>query len=121
MPTNDSKLRIINKGENENSKTLGLNCLPTRAELTYTIGKENSVKKITKRHILSYVGQIFDPLGFLSPCLIGAKILMHDLWLEWTINYRKISIAWNRIKLAPSNFKQSTLSQTCGMQSTHQI
>ncbi|XP_063415856.1 uncharacterized protein LOC134697507 [Mytilus trossulus] len=37
---------------------------------------------ITKREILKESSKIFDPLGFLSPVSIRAKILMQDLWKE---------------------------------------
>ncbi|XP_051173510.1 uncharacterized protein LOC127289564 [Leptopilina boulardi] len=35
----------------------------------------------TKRIILSEVAQLFDPLGFLSPFIIRAKMLLQELWL----------------------------------------
>ena len=34
----------------------------------------------TKRGILSIITKIFDPLGFLSPILLTAKIIQKDLW-----------------------------------------
>lgn len=40
-----------------------------------------SDKKITKRSVLSEISQLFDPLGFLSPIIIRAKIFMQELWL----------------------------------------
>lgn len=48
------------------------------------------VKKDTavwiKRSVLSRISQCFDPLGWLSPVIIRAKIFMQELWstgLEW--------------------------------------
>lgn len=38
----------------------------------------------TKRKILSEIAKIFDPLGFLAPCLLFAKRIMQKLWLEKT-------------------------------------
>uniref|UniRef100_A0A1B0C8T2 CCHC-type domain-containing protein n=1 Tax=Lutzomyia longipalpis TaxID=7200 RepID=A0A1B0C8T2_LUTLO len=41
---------------------------------------------VTKRSILSEMSRIFDPLGFLSPITISAKILLQSLWplkVEW--------------------------------------
>ncbi|XP_043469599.1 uncharacterized protein LOC122503206 [Leptopilina heterotoma] len=40
-----------------------------------------STERITRRTILSEVAQLFDPLGFLSPFTIRAKMLLQDLWL----------------------------------------
>ena len=40
----------------------------------------------TKRGVLNFLCLIFDPLGFLNPCLLGIKLLIQDLWrkkLNW--------------------------------------
>ncbi|XP_075990231.1 uncharacterized protein LOC142985871 [Anticarsia gemmatalis] len=37
---------------------------------------------ITKRSILSDIQRLFDPLGWIAPCLVMAKILIQRLWLE---------------------------------------
>lgn len=37
---------------------------------------------ITTRVVLSQIAQIFDPLGFISPVLVVAKILMQIIWLS---------------------------------------
>ncbi|KAK9886755.1 hypothetical protein WA026_018407 [Henosepilachna vigintioctopunctata] len=36
----------------------------------------------TKRSILSCVARIFDPLGYLTPCIISLKILIQTLWCQ---------------------------------------
>ncbi|XP_018397720.1 PREDICTED: uncharacterized protein LOC108775764 [Cyphomyrmex costatus] len=41
---------------------------------------------ITKRAVLSFIARIFDPLGWLAPIIITAKIFMQELWairLDW--------------------------------------
>ncbi|XP_053686442.1 uncharacterized protein LOC128735982 [Sabethes cyaneus] len=41
---------------------------------------------ITKRYVLSQISKLFDPLGFVSPVIVKAKVLMQTLWsrkLEW--------------------------------------
>nr|XP_018913455.1 PREDICTED: uncharacterized protein LOC109041538 [Bemisia tabaci] len=43
--------------------------------------------KITKRSILSDTSKIFDPLSFLSPLVIRAKLIMQDIW--------KLKILWD--------------------------
>lgn len=47
--------------------------LPTLANQTHT-----------KRHILSQISQIFDPIGILAPTTIHAKLLMQAIWKENT-------------------------------------
>lgn len=45
-----------------------------------------TVKVFTKRNILSDIAKVFDPLGWISPCLVTAKLLIQDLWAnrsEW--------------------------------------
>ena len=39
-------------------------------------------KPSTKRGVLSVVSSLFDPLGFLSPFVFSAKILLQDLWRD---------------------------------------
>ncbi|XP_026744728.1 uncharacterized protein LOC113506069 isoform X1 [Trichoplusia ni] len=63
------------------SKTLGLNWVCDTDSLTYTINI-TSTSKVTKRHVLSVISQIFDPLGLVGPCVVEAKILMQRLWLD---------------------------------------
>lgn len=63
------------------SKTLGLHWLCNDDTLSFLINISNT-KKITKRHILSVISQIFDPLGLVGPCIVEAKRIMQRLWVE---------------------------------------
>lgn len=42
---------------------------------------------VTKRVVLSYIARLFDPLGFLTPFTMLAKVLFHDLW--------RLGLAWD--------------------------
>lgn len=89
-------LNNINDTRNENEiltldktsmiNTLGLQWHPGTDMLQYSVQREESLRKITKRTILSRTAKIFDPLGLLGPVIITAKILMQSLWqlnLHW--------------------------------------
>lgn len=56
---------------------------------------------VTKRNILKKVQSIFDPLGFVSPCMLMAKILIQNLWdenLDWDDEIpEKYKIQWLEI------------------------
>ncbi|KAL0867450.1 hypothetical protein ABMA27_008237 [Loxostege sticticalis] len=79
-PTNTIDFSEQGQG-NTQSKTLGLHWNCNTDMLTFSINIEPSVK-ITKRHVLSVISQIFDPLGLVGPCVVEAKIIMQRLWLD---------------------------------------
>lgn len=63
------------------SKTLGLLWVCDADTLSYSINID--VKpKVTKRHILSVISQIFDPLGLVGPCVVESKLIMQMLWVK---------------------------------------
>lgn len=94
---NDSK--NLNMNNNQKNRTLGLGWNYLSDELYYESTFNNDCK-ITKRTILSYISQIFDPLGLLSPAIIIAKVLLQKLWLhrlDWDDALpRDVTADWNR-------------------------
>ena len=42
----------------------------------------DSKSKFTKREVLSQIAKLFDPAGWLAPCIVIAKMLMQQIWLE---------------------------------------
>ena len=63
------------------TKILGLQWNSFQDNFTFS-SKPNSISIPTKRIILSEVSQIIDPLGFLSPVIIRAKMILQELWLH---------------------------------------
>ena len=49
--------------------------------LKFSVDASPIAGAITKRNILSKIACIFDPMGWLAPVVITAKILMQSLWL----------------------------------------
>nr|CAH7735347.1 unnamed protein product [Callosobruchus chinensis] len=74
---------VINIGNDQRSKTLGIYWSCYTDDLMYSIKEPPSgLQTITKRSILSDIAQVFDPLGLLGPCIIIGKILLQQLWLQ---------------------------------------
>lgn len=68
-------------GLNWNKKTDTLSL-----SLTKLIEETNSTDKISKRSVLSLSSKLYDPLGFVEPVTVKAKIMMQELWkhnLTW--------------------------------------
>lgn len=40
--------------------------------------------EFTKREVLSQISKLLDPAGWLSPCIVQAKVLMQRIWMEGT-------------------------------------
>ncbi|XP_018400802.1 PREDICTED: uncharacterized protein LOC108778188 [Cyphomyrmex costatus] len=72
----------------------------------YTAALSEKLRRLTKRQVLSYTSQIFDPLGLIEPVITQAKILLQRIWqaklawdeslpsqlhTQWTAWYGKIS------------------------------
>ncbi|XP_045459918.1 uncharacterized protein LOC123670468 [Melitaea cinxia] len=52
----------------------------------YTLNLAETKQPITKRQILSNIAKLYDPLGWLAPVVVIAKIIIQKLWksgLEW--------------------------------------
>ncbi|XP_011858971.1 PREDICTED: uncharacterized protein LOC105556483, partial [Vollenhovia emeryi] len=64
------------------TKILGLKWLPQEDVFTFSTSSISHQEQFTKRRVLSEVAQIFDPLGFVSPIVIRAKMLLQELWLH---------------------------------------
>ncbi|XP_071578007.1 uncharacterized protein [Temnothorax nylanderi] len=64
------------------TKILGLKWLPHEDSFTFSTRISSHTNHFTKRLVLSEVAQIFDPLGFASPVVIKAKMLLQELWLH---------------------------------------
>ena len=71
-------------------KVLGINWNSSSEKLSMEFGpvrEEANILAPTKRHIVSTISKIFDPIGIISPVTIKLKILLQDL--------HKAKINWN--------------------------
>ena len=88
-------------------KLLGYTYYPDRDAITLKKFQVSSQAKY-KRQILGTISSIFDPLGFIAPCMVGAKLFMRKLghckisWdeqLSTTLisEWKKLSVGFNKV------------------------
>nr|XP_034195046.1 uncharacterized protein LOC117611218 [Osmia lignaria] len=64
------------------TKILGIKWTPHEDAFNFATISATQRTQFTKRLVLSEVIQLFDPLGFVAPVVIRAKILIQELWLQ---------------------------------------
>ncbi|XP_071579964.1 uncharacterized protein [Temnothorax nylanderi] len=64
----------------ETTKILGLWWNTTTDTFHYRVNAGNEKEKISKRNILSRIAAIYDPLGWIDPLVVRAKIILQRLW-----------------------------------------
>ena len=75
---------------------LGVNWKSNDAVFVFKIKSCFDGKDVTMRSVLSEIARIFDPMGWLAPVIITAKIFMQSLWL--------LKIGWDQpLPLAYAN------------------
>ena len=68
------------------AKTLGVWWQATEDVFTFKENAPEDAMVYTKRNFLKKIATLFDPIGFLAPFTIRAKMLLQDMWtagLEW--------------------------------------
>ena len=63
------------------TKVLGLIWDKSDDTVSCEISEPEGSEIITKRVILSYINQVFDPVGFLSPALLPLKLILQNAWV----------------------------------------
>ncbi|XP_055918573.1 uncharacterized protein LOC129950673 [Eupeodes corollae] len=64
-------------------KTLGIRWNPQEDSFSFK-NFQQETDEVTKRTMLSAIAKLFDPLGWIAPCVIKAKIIMQKLWCRGT-------------------------------------
>ncbi|XP_055715552.1 uncharacterized protein LOC129809615 [Phlebotomus papatasi] len=79
VPEEDCEMNTHDKLGGENTtKALGIKWDTSRDDFTFKAAPYTD--KVTMRNLLSEISKIYDPLGFLTPVVVRAKILMQDIW-----------------------------------------
>lgn len=83
VPTMDKvdNLLEIREGEEPTIKTLGIGWNFQRDVFKISVSLPLP-DKLTKRTLLSFAAKIFDPLGWLAPVTLRAKLMIQELWRE---------------------------------------
>lgn len=63
-------------------KTLGVFWNTVVDEYHFVVKLSDQPRHLSKRELLSDISKLFDPMGFLAPVVILAKILFQSLWLK---------------------------------------
>ncbi|XP_049873733.1 uncharacterized protein LOC126372153 isoform X1 [Pectinophora gossypiella] len=66
--------------ENQSFKALGLNVDLSDDSFIISSPEPYDFKRVTKRNILSYVCKFFDPMGYASPIIVRAKVILQKIW-----------------------------------------
>lgn len=64
----------------ESVKTLGVYWNPKNDCFEFNISKISTSEQRSKRQLLSEISKLFDPIGWLAPVTVVAKIFMQSLW-----------------------------------------
>ncbi|MBN2877647.1 MAG: hypothetical protein JXL85_08365, partial [Bacilli bacterium] len=103
--------------EEDTVKALGMRWIPSGDCFIFSIEELPEFSVLTKRIVLSDISKLFDPLGFLGPIIVLAKLFIQHLWIQklgWDeplseedhqswINYRAQLQALNKLKIKRFN------------------
>ncbi|XP_022789237.1 uncharacterized protein LOC111328948 [Stylophora pistillata] len=76
----------LDQGHLPSVKTLGILWLAEEGMFTYTAHPPGKEFQLTKRSFLKGIATLFDPLGFLAPYIVRAKIILQEMrttGVEW--------------------------------------
>lgn len=66
--------------ERETTSVLGLHWSPTTDEFIFKLSRIEPKSTWTKRQILSEIGKLYDPNGFVAPFIMAAKLIVQQIW-----------------------------------------
>nr|CAI5842476.1 unnamed protein product [Callosobruchus analis] len=109
MGVESTKTNVCNINEKENFKALGLSWDNTKDNFVFHT-EIHDCDRVTKRSMLSVIGQLFDPMGLASPCIIIAKIMLQKLWIEksdWDSEVSdELTLSWVKLRSELKNLNE---------------
>lgn len=85
VPAKD--IEPIEDDENQITKKLGIGYKPSSDSFCYHLKPMKEDSEVTKASVLSEIASIYDPIGWIGPVVLTAKLYMKKLWLlnmKWT-------------------------------------
>ena len=80
IPIKDRASEVeVNKDPLPTVKTLGITWLPGDDVFTFKSNPREETFQITKRNFLKKIATLLDPVGFLAPFTIRAKVMMQEM------------------------------------------
>ncbi|XP_055585541.1 uncharacterized protein LOC129738386 [Uranotaenia lowii] len=70
----------------ETIKILGISWEPLTDKFRFDFCPQMNKGPITKRNMLSNIARLYDPLGFVAPIVVRAKVMLQQIWtlsLDW--------------------------------------
>ena len=95
IPESDHAKEVKDLSFNSNSKALGVRWDFSADEFFFDM-KVDEKKPVTRRNVLSVISSMFDPMGLVSPVLIGGKVLFQ--------NATRLKLGWD--EELPSDLKE---------------
>lgn len=86
LPEDNDNPATVRLDSNFETKALGLTWNCQQDLFKFQLSSIDIPKAATKRNVLSLIARVFDPLEFLTPVMIKAKIILQKLWqlkLNW--------------------------------------
>lgn len=110
---------------NDTIKVLGIAWNKTTDRFEYTFNLPDVDEPISKRKVLSDIARLYDPMGWVAPVLITAKIFMQKLWksgLNWDDNLTPDLLnQWIQFREELNNIKRINLPRWLSMKRDNPI
>lgn len=117
--SNKESPELIEIGDSKVTTVLGLRWLSKEDKFVFHTESKEARPNWTKREILSEIGKLYDPNGFISPVVITAKILMQKIWQEktdWDEPVpEQITTEWNQFLMDLKCLKLLSIPRWLGM------
>lgn len=125
---NGTNEQSIEFDKDDTSAILGLNWRPSRDAFHFKVKNPPQENKITKRSVVSDIARLYDPIGYLSPTILLAKVIIQDLWrsnIDWDEEIRddhenglKLATTWNSFRKELPNVEKISIPRWIGTNAT---